>query len=206
MILLRWILLGILVVSVSSRAGAQAERIVGRWESLSRSPDGRGSVLEFLAGGAEVTTVAAMVDGSYEVHGGRVTIINVDKPLGTQSVQIHGDTMFQGDTVYPPRVAPKVMRRIAPGRTGDAPIVGAWAYRHRTGGVAIETYTGDGRFQLRLPMKSDTNSYAVHGDTLSLTRKGASSGAKMHLWLTGDTLLTLAPVGGSRTDQFRRVP
>ena len=148
-----------------------------------------------------------MVDATYEVHGGRVTINDTKKSLGTQSVQIHGDTMFQGDTVYPPRMPPKVMRRLAFGRATDAPIVGAWAYRHRTGGVAVETYTRDGQFMLRLPLASDTNSWAVKGDTLSLARKGTTAaGAKIHVWITGDTLLTLAPLGGERTDQFRRVP
>ena len=204
--MLRSVVLGTSLSLAAHAAGAQGERIVGRWESLSRSPDGRGSILEFLPGGAEVTTQAAMVDGTYAVRGGRITIVNADRPLGTQSLQFHGDTMYQGDTVYPPRVPPKVMLRIAGGRVGDAPVVGAWAYRHRTGGVAVETYSRDGRFQLRLPMRSDTNTYSVKADTLALARKGAPGGAKMNIWLTGDTLLTMAPVGGTRTDQFRRIP
>ena len=203
---LRVALLGILFVAARQDASAQSGPVVGRWESMSRAPDGRGSILEFLTGGAEVTTIVAMVDATYEVHGGRISIVSADKPLGTQSVQIHGDTMFQGDTIYPPRVAPKVMRRIGVARAGDPPIVGAWAYRHRAGGLAFETYTRDGRFQLRMPMKSDTNAYAVHGDTLSLSRRGAPGAAKMHIWVTGDTLLTMAPVGSTRTDQFRRIP
>jgi hypothetical protein len=204
--LLRVVRLVAVLMVVTRVAGAQTGKLVGRWESLSRAPDGRGSILEFLPGAAEVTTIAAMVDGTYEVRGGRMTIVNVDKPMGTQAVQVHGDTMFQGDTVYPPRMPPKVMRRLVPARAGDPPYVGAWAYRHRAGGIAVETYTRDGRFQFRLPMRSDTNTYAVHGDTLSLSRAGAPDGVRMHIWLTGDTLLTMSPIGGSRTDQFRRLP
>jgi hypothetical protein len=145
----------------------ESQELVGLWETRATSKGGIGHTLEFRQDGTFVEAAAVMVSSLYRVSGDRLMIAEVtaDRAENGLKFRIEGDTllhtMLDGSTLRKERVGKP--------EEGSPAIVGVWRYRHDTGAIAFERYTGDGRMLLRLPLAGSTGCYNVTGNRISMT-------------------------------------
>ena len=182
---------------------AQDESIVGKWESVARNQGGLGLTFEFHPDGSIGITPGAMVDFTYRLDGDRLVMSFIEPGTGEVSehavaVRFKGDSMTQAD--------PESGEKVRYSRLGEAeadapPIVGAWSFKHYTGGKALQVYTADGHGHLRVPLRTDRGTYTLAGDTLRIvTRKRT---VEMHCVIDGTTLTLRSPEGPP--EQYRRI-
>jgi hypothetical protein len=144
-------------------------------------------------------TTGAMVDGTWQLTGDRLTRSVVATPEGkveTESftLAIQGNALRLGPGTDRP-----AMTRVGQPTSGAPPIPGLWTWAHPAGGMAFEDYQPDGRYLFRLPIKSDPCQWAVDGGELRLTTRGET---RRFQWRLAGDVLTLAHDG--KSDAFRR--
>lgn len=190
---------------------APSAALIGHWESVARSQGGIGTMLEFAPGGILVVTMGALVDTTYSLVGDTAVV-----PAGA-GAQLW--FFFRNDTlvVQDPQVRRAVpMRRLTAPQAGAAPLVGRWTYvipdsvpvadprRAAMEHVWLE-FTADKVSRLRFPFRSDTLAYRISGDTLVAIGTAPSGGpAKKARYVVADSTLTLVPITGGLSGQFRR--
>ena len=172
--------------------------LVGRWDADTRSRGGLGMWMELSDTGACSQTTGAMVDGTWMLEGGQLTLSIADQP-GKAIVQhvtatVDGATQTQvieGQT--------RQLTRRGAAAPGQPAIVGLWTYPHPAGGQAYEEYQQDGRFLFRLPIKSTSCRWTAETDRLHLTFGTESRQMSWHI--AGDRLTTDSQ---GRSQTFRR--
>jgi len=188
----------LLVLPLLMQAGA-APGLVGRWDVVTRSRGGIGAWLTFAANGSCAQTTGAMVDGTWQLSGDRLTRAVVATPEGkveteTFSMAMEGDALRLGPGTERP-----AMTRVGQPTSGAPPIVGVWKWAHPAGGTAFEDYQSDGRYLFRLPIKTDPCQWAADGGELRLTTRGET---RAFQWRLAGNVMTLVHDG--KSDAFRR--
>ena len=173
--------------------------LIGRWDVVTRSRGGIGAWLTLSAGGSCSQTTGAMVDGTWQLTGDRLTRSVVATPEGkveteTLAMAIQDDTLRLG-----PETGRPSMTRVGQPTSGAPAIVGVWKWAHPAGGTAFEDYQPDGRYLFRLPIKTDPCRWTVDGEQLRLTTPGET---RTFLWRVTGNSLTLEHDG--KPDAFRR--
>jgi hypothetical protein len=176
-----------------------APALTGRWDVVTRSRGGIGAWLTFAADGSCTQTTGAMVDGTWQLTGDRLTRSVVATPEGkveteTFTVAIQGTALRLGPGTDRP-----AMTRVGQPTSGAPPLPGVWTWPHLAGGTAFEDYQPDGRYLFRLPIKTDPCQWAADGGELRLTTRGEM---RTFQWRLAGNDLTLIHDG--KADAFRR--
>jgi hypothetical protein len=160
------IAVGLIVVAMALPAPALADdRILGRWDSQSRSKGGIGSMLHFRGDGTVDVTVGAMLDFKYRTAGNRLYLALGTETFGPIEYSIKGNTLIRKD---PKAGTASEASRVA----GSAPpvptIVGTWRSSHPTGADLVEEFLPDGVLLYRVPFRTDRGRFQADGSTLSM--------------------------------------
>jgi len=181
-------ILPILITAIINCTAPSNSDLVGLWESEQVSKGGIGHTLEFKSDGSYVEATTVIVDMRYRFENGKLAVfesqVSPDTIMDSSAAIIFEDNGHilkgaDGSTVRKERIGK------APPK-GISPIIGAWQYRHYTGGMAFERYTPDNVMQFRLPMTSSTGCYAVEKDQLNIIQKDKKT--KIPIKLNGGQL------------------
>jgi hypothetical protein len=188
----------LIVLSLLAQTGA-APSLMGRWDVVTRSRGGIGAWLTLSAGGSCTQTTGAMLDGTWQLTGDRLTRSLVATPAAKAEVETFPITI-QGNTLrLDPGTDRPAMTRVGQPKPGAPPIVGVWKWSHPAGGTAVEDYLPDGRYLFRLPIKTDPCQWTVNGEQLRLTILDET---RTFVWRLAGDGLTLERDG--KPDAFRR--
>lgn len=169
-LLLAALAVALAVSSCGRKGAAPSDGLAGCWESTDRGNGGIGNTIDLAADGSVAYTLGAIVDGHYRVASDTIVVSVGDSATGgpqTRATQfaLAGNTL----TVTAPDGAQK--QDLAREGKGSG-LAGTWAYTHPAGTMAYETYTEDGRFFFRLPMRTFEGTWKVVGDSLELALGG----------------------------------
>lgn len=152
--------------------------LLGQWESVVRTPEGVGNILEFYPDGRVTQISASMAEAEYRVVGDRLITRWKDLATGkTSEVETHIE--FEG----PDRFLEKSddnsgdtwSERIGEAPRTGSPIVGKWCF------LFLETLTSyreftENRMYNRLPVVTLRGRYSVAGDRLTVTMQAQPPG------------------------------
>jgi hypothetical protein len=184
-------------------ARGQAQGVVGRWESVDRSPGGVGEAIEFRADGTAYQVSAAMGDATYEIKDDWLITSWKDRETGKISmlanhVELEGNEMLQKDEQG--NLVSRLERQSAAG-SGPA-IAGVWCGEDGPGLTTLTEFTPAGEMFIRLPIRALSGRYWLSGaDQLAVELEG-STRREFQFQVAGD-VLTVTPKGGT-AKEFRR--
>jgi hypothetical protein len=160
------VVVGLIVVATVLAGPALADdRILGRWDSQSRSKGGIGSMLHFQRDGTVDVTVGAMLDFKYRTAGNRLSLDLGTETFGPIEYSIKGNRLIRKD----PKVGTTSEASRVAGSTPPVPtIVGTWRSSHPTGADLVEEFMPDGVLLYRVPFRTDKGHYQADGSTLSM--------------------------------------
>jgi hypothetical protein len=151
--------------------------IIGTWASVARTKGGLGSQWVFGPSGVAAYTFGAVVDFRYETKGRELKLTlesSEGSPAPEPSVQefsVQGDTLtISPDNAEQRQVMSRTGKSVASG-----PLVGEWTYKHYTGGPAYMRYSGDGKAQLIVPMKTLNGTYQFENGAARVNLSGEQS-------------------------------
>jgi hypothetical protein len=183
--------LSFLLISAVLMCSAPASKdLLGLWETEQVSRGGIGHTIEFKPDGSCVEALSVIVDFHYRIENGR--LISGENEFSTNTnAKDAPEIVFEGDTLIlkgkDPDCATIRMERLGKKNSDKLSIIGAWRYRHYTGGIAYERFTPDGRVNFRLPMTTSTGCYIIDGKQLTLI-KSNNEEASMPFKAQGDRL------------------
>jgi hypothetical protein len=144
--------------------------LTGLWESSSTSRGGIGHTIEFRSDGTFVEAVTVIVDMRYRLEGDRLFVDASDSSESDAGdptiVKIKAKTLVATG----PDGSVVEKERLGPDTKSKSGLVGAWRYRHYTGGIAFERYTPDGQLLFRLPMASSVGCFVTRGPEITLAQ------------------------------------
>jgi hypothetical protein len=182
---------------------ARAQGVVGRWESVERSPGGVGETIEFRADGTAYQVSAAMGDATYEIKDDWLITSWKDRETGKVSVlanrvELEGLEMLQKDEQG------NLVSRLElekPAGSGPA-IAGIWCGEDGPGLTTLTEFTPSGDMFIRLPIRALSGRYWLSGtDQLAVELEG-STRREFEFHVTGD-VLTVTPKGGTAKEFHR---
>lgn len=182
---------------------ARAQGVVGRWESVDRSPGGVGEAIEFRADGTAYQISAAMGDATYEIKDDWLITSWKDRESGKISmlanhVELEGNEMLQKDEQG--NLVSRLERE-STAVTGPA-IAGVWCGEDGPGLTTLTEFTPAGDMFIRLPIRALSGRYWLSGaDQLAVELEG-STRREFQFQVAGD-VLTVTPKGGA-AKEFRR--
>jgi hypothetical protein len=153
--------------------------LVGQWESVVRTPEGVGNILEFYPDGQVTQVSASMAEADYRLQGDRLITTWKDPATGQVSevethVEFEGSAKFlekaddgSGDT-WSDRVGD-------PPRGAGSPLIGRWCFLYLEMLTSYREFTAT-RMYNRLPVVTLRGRYSVSGDTLTVEMQGQPSG------------------------------
>jgi hypothetical protein len=115
--------------------------VVGFWESDATTRGGIGSAIKLKSDGESLVTATVMVDQVYRISGDKPFVAadksSVQSVSSGTSFRVTGETVieFQADGSDPRK------QRLGPGGGSPQSLVGAWRYRHYTGGLPPENWS-----------------------------------------------------------------
>lgn len=157
---------------------APSAALLGQWESVSRTPESVGNILEFYPDGRVTQISASMAEADYRVRGDRLITTWKDPATGRVSevethIEFEGDRKVleqgdeaSGDTWYD---------RVGEAPRKGSPIVGKWCFLFLETLTSYREFTGD-RLYNRLPVVVLRGRYSVAGDTLTVTMQDQPPG------------------------------
>ena len=165
-------ILPILLAAIISCTAPINSDLVGLWESEQVSKGGIGHTLEFKSDGSYVEAATVIVDMRYRFDNGKLAVF---EPQSSPDMikDSASEVIFEGNGHVLKGADGPTVRKERLGNTpsnGSLPIVGAWRYRHYTGGIAFERYSPDGGMQFRLPMTSSTGCYTIEKDHIKIVQ------------------------------------
>lgn len=157
----------LVLAAVAACAAPADSDLVGLWESAQTSKGGIGHTLEFKADGSFLEAITVLVDLAYRVEHRKLFV--AETAAAAKQAKDGSQVKVDGDVLVVTGPDGATERRTRMAKDGPATsIVGAWSYRHYTGGIAYERYHPDGRLSFRLPMTSSAGCYRTRAGTLSL--------------------------------------
>lgn len=159
-------------------AAAPPAALLGQWESVARTPEGVGNIIEFYRDGRVTQISASMAEADYRVVGDR--LITTWKDLATGKVsEVETHVEFEGSDRFLEKSdddsGDSWSERIGAAPKAGSPLVGKWCY------LFLETLTsyrefGKDRMYNRLPVVTLRGRYSVAGDTLTVEMQGQPPG------------------------------
>ncbi|HTY41954.1 MAG TPA: hypothetical protein VMH79_08795 [Thermoanaerobaculia bacterium] len=152
--------------------------LLGQWESVARTPEGVGNILEFHPDGRVTQISASMAEADYRIVDDRLITTWKDPATGKVSevethVEFEGNARFleksdddSGDTWS---------ERIGAAPREGSPIVGRWCFLFLETLTSYREFTNDKMYN-RLPVVTLRGRYSVAGDRLTVTMQDQPSG------------------------------
>ncbi len=152
--------------------------LLGQWESVVRTPEGVGNILEFYPDGRVTQISASMAEADYRIVGDR--LITTWKDLATGKVsEVETHVEFEGPNRFLEKSDDNSgdtwSERIGPAPRTGSPIVGKWCFLFLETLTSYREFTRD-RMYTRLPVVTLRGTYAVAGDRLTVTMQGQPPG------------------------------
>ena len=153
--------------------------LLGQWESVVRTPEGVGNILQFYPDGRVTQISASMAEADYRLVGDR--LITTWKDLATGKISdVETQVEFEGSDRFVERSdvdnsGDSWSERIGPAPRQGSPIVGRWCFLFLETLTSYREFTND-RMYNRLPVVTLRGTYAVAGDRLTVTMQGQPSG------------------------------
>jgi hypothetical protein len=201
-----------------------AMALSGHWEWTGASYGGIGNMLEFRNGAQIVFTYAVTLNGGYRADGDRLIRTRLAgqgarEEAGEDTVHfaVRGDSLLRW---WPPRPDTLVASRTPESRS-RAGLVGQWSYPYAQlrrpmagsmpgleSAIAFETFTADGRFHFRIPLRPQPMRYQMRADTLFIEGAPVPGGRTRWQWrISRDTLrITLLDSPGALPALYVRPP
>lgn len=187
--------------------GKPTSDIIGRWETVERSPEGLRRMLQFNSDGSFTRTAGATFKGTYRLQDNQLTIDSQSDSgmeTDTQQISITADTLiikFEGTQMEGIRSSPRVP---------DSPaIVGRWQFdvpAYHGGGKAgfMEfEFSKNGGFISRIELFPQKGHYKIKGDLLVTTVDKETEISKFRF---EDGFLLLKPPPDIGTEEkYRRI-
>jgi len=201
------LLLAAAIAGAALAAPGQTPSVVGRWESVDRSPGGVGEAIEFRADGTAYQVSAAMGDATYEVKDDWLITSWKDRESGKIStlanrVELEGFEMLQKDEQgnLVSRLEREGTSAAAPG-SGSA-VSGIWCGEDGPGLTTLTEFTPSGDMYIRLPIRALSGRYWLSGtDQLAVELEG-STRREFAYQVAGD-VLKVTPKGGTAKEFHR---
>ena len=152
--------------------------LIGQWESVVRTPEGVGNILEFHPDGRVAQISASMAEADYRVQGDRLVTTWKDPATGRVSevethIEFEGNGKFleksddgSGDTWSD---------RVGQAPRAGSPLVGQWCSLFLETLTTYREFTRD-RMYNRLPVVILRGRYSVSGDKLTVTMQDQPPG------------------------------
>lgn len=155
-----------------------ASELLGQWESIARTPEGVGNILEFHPDGRVTQISASMAEADYRLVGDR--LVTTWKDLATGKIsEVETHVEFEGSDRFLEKSdddsGDSWSDRIGPAPRSGSPIVGRWCFLFLETLTSYREFTRD-RMYNRLPVVTLRGTYAVSGDTLTVTIQGQPTG------------------------------
>lgn len=175
------------------------EPLVGRWDAEARSRGGLGTWMTLSADHTCAQTSGAMVDGTWQLTGDRLTRKVSEGPGASVHTEDLMITVSEGTLTMQVGPDKRQMTRVGqPSARGPA-LVGVWSYPHPAGGPAYEDFEPDGRYLFRLPISTTLGTWRADQTQLHLT---VNQQTRSFNWSINAGRLTLEHAG--MRDVFRR--
>ncbi len=160
------------------KPGAPPAALLGQWESVSRTPEGVGNIIEFRPDGRVTQISASMAEADYRVVGDR--LITTWKDLATGKVsEVETQVEFEGNAKFLEKSDDNSgdtwSDRIGEAPRTGSPLVGRWCFLFLETLTSYREFTKD-RMYNRLPVVTLRGRYAVAGDILTVTMDGQPPG------------------------------
>ena len=152
--------------------------LLGQWESVARTPEGVGNILEFYPDGRVTQISASMAEADYRVQDDRLITTWTDPATGKVSgvethIEFEGSSKFletsddgSGDTWSD---------RVGDAPRSGSPLVGRWCFLFLETLTSYREFTPTRMFN-RLPVVVLRGRYSVAGDTLTVVMQDQPSG------------------------------
>jgi hypothetical protein len=150
---------------------APGTALLGQWESVARTPEGVGNILEFSPDGRVTQISASMAEADYKLLGDRLVTTWKDPATGRVS-EVETHIEFEGTS--------KFLEQGEDGTSGDSwsdrvgaapstgsPLVGRWCFLFLDTLTSYREFTKD-RMYNRLPVVVLRGRYSVAGDKLKV--------------------------------------
>ena len=153
--------------------------LVGQWESVARTPEGVGNILQFYPDGRVTQISASMAEADYRLVGDR--LITTWKDLATGKISdVETQVEFEGSDRFVERsdvdnAGDSWSERIGTAPRQGSPLVGRWCSLFLETLTSYREFTKD-RMYNRLPVVTLRGTYAASGDRLTVTMTGQPSG------------------------------
>ena len=202
--LLAWLCAAsLLAIRAPAQSANTPPRLIGTWEALEPRETGIGATLTFAEQGSFTITTGVLLNARYTRDGAlEAMIVRVTEPSGgtaDMTVIVVADTLTQyvDDSVVR-------MTRV-PGFGPDTGLVGKWRFtreaRPGTTVTGFTQFTADGIVRVRLPLQSQSGSYTISGNDLTLALPDPGDTARFTI--AGDTLTIEFP--GRPPDRYVKV-
>src|SRR2546423_10347728 len=188
--------------------------LLGRWEWNRTSYGGIGNTMEFATADQLVFTYTVLLNGSYRTEGDRLmvrmqpTSQAASEPAREDTVlfAVHGDSLLRW---MPPHPDTLVASRV-PASKSRAGLTGQWSYPYaqrmspalaRMPGIkdaiVFESFTANGGFHFRIPLRAMPMSYRRQADTLLVDGALFAGGHGRLQWRVEHDTLYITPLDGS---------
>jgi hypothetical protein len=152
--------------------------LVGQWESVARTPEGVGNILEFHSDGRVTQISCSMAEADYRVQGDR--LITTWKDLATGKVsEVETHVEFEGNRKFLEKSDDNSgdtwSDRIGEAPREGSPLVGQWCFLFLESLTSYREFTKD-RMYNRLPVVTLRGRYSVAGDVLTVTMQDQPPG------------------------------
>ncbi len=194
-------MLAVVLAAALAATPPQRADLLGLWESV-KTDNGIGVTLEFRADATYVQATAVMVDRRYRVVGDRLLVAETPPGEGADTagaprIRFDGGAML----VTGPDGIVVRKERVGSAQPDAPPIVGAWRFRHSSGGTAFERYAPDGTVSFRLPMSSTVGIFVLNQRELTTLPPGRTA-EKATVEIADGRLIVSGP--GGRKTTYRR--
>ena len=160
-------------------APAPAAALLGQWESVARTPEGVGNILEFYPDGRVTQVSASMAEAEYRVVGDRLIAKWKDPATGKIS-EVETHVEFEGSQRFLEKsddtnTGDTWSERVGAAPREGSPLVGRWCFLFLETLTSFREFTKD-RMYNRLPVVTLRGRYSVAGDKLTVTMQDQPSG------------------------------
>jgi hypothetical protein len=152
--------------------------LVGQWESVVRTPEGVGNILEFYPDGRVTQISASMAEADYRVQGDRLITTWKDPATGKVS-EVETHVEFEGSGRFLEKAdddsGDTWSERIGEAPRSGSPLVGRWCFLFLETLTSYREFTKD-RMYNRLPVVTLRGRYSVSADMLTVTMQDQPPG------------------------------
>jgi hypothetical protein len=178
MSLIALVLLVVPLQSAPAAAPPGASAVIGQWESVFRTPEGVGNILEFQPGGRVTQISASMAEADYRVVDDRLVTTWKDPATG-RIAEVETRVEFEGTDRFLEKsddaTGDTWSERVGGAPKTGSPLLGRWCFLFLESLTSYREFTSE-RMYNRMPVVVIRGTYAVDGDHLTVTMQNQPSG------------------------------